>query len=141
MGNANIDTRDNSPLPTQATASLFEISVTETQDDYCETTQTDSIQTLQVTTQPLSAPAIQPAEVPLAAKVDGISTTTMQSAVFEMAVQPEDFFELDVIPPTAKREMVFTHEHFEHPRWDENLFAFLAGRANASAQEKGQMVR
>jgi len=60
----------------------------------------------------------------------------------DVVSQPESGLESDVIPPTAKREMVFTHEHFDHSRWDENLFAFLGDeqlrlhkkKANGSAR-------
>jgi hypothetical protein len=126
MGNANVVTRDGTTLPKQAAASIIEMLAIETQDDSCNAAQTESIQALSATPQPSSAPTIQQVEVPLAAKTDGTSTTAMQSAVFEMALQPENFFELDAMPNAAKREMVFTHDHFDHTRWDENLFAFLA---------------
>ena len=96
MGNANVTTRDKSPLPTQAmpmqsTAPLAETFAMETHDDCCGSS-------------------------PNCAAVDPVSTTAMQLALLETNNEP----------PVEKRETALTHDRFDHVCWDDNLFAFLA---------------
>ena len=117
MGNANIVTRDKSPLPMQAAASFVEMPVTEPQDSCCGTASP-----LAATVAATSAMATQPVTFEMPMQPTALAMV-MQP---EVVTQPEALLKSDDVSTVAKREMVFAHEHFDHSRWDENLFAFLA---------------
>ena len=57
-----------------------------------------------------------------------VSQPTVLDTAFqpEAVLQPEAILKSNEVPTASKREMTYTHEHFEHTRWDENLFTFLA---------------
>ena len=132
MGNANVVTRDKSVLPMQAAVPLVETLALETSNPNDPVTPTETVQGLTGAIQALSSPITQPIETPLAATSEQIPTMALAPTAFEMTLPLEENLQTGVIlnsddaPSTAKFDSPFANDHFDHARWDDNLFAFLA---------------
>ena len=132
MGNANVVTRDNSPLPVQAAAVFAEMPVVKTHGYHEET----PIETVQESTNAIHAPATLSTEMLEISTFDQISAIaltptvfemTSQPAVFEMAMQPTAVVQPNEMPSAVKLENTFAYDgHFYHNHWDDNWYALLA---------------